>query len=402
MNRIALINYLVDERSAIRYLEISAHNKQNTFDYIHCSYKISSFPNSSDDLFKQNQDKFDIIFIDGIHTAEQTLRDIENACQCLSKNGVIIIHDCMPPDAWHQREPGEFNEGENWNGTVWKAVLSVFNNTTYKCTLLDSDWGCGIIDTAHTQIPVSRQFPEKMDYEIHYPWLLDYKKSVSGYFRDQVKVFYHLACMGNWEEVFEEQLIQLASSGFKEINLSILGTEENLHKANLIYEKLNIKTFIIFHSPDLRYFEAPALLGIEEYARRVNGYVLYLHSKGVSNPEDKTKTKWRRLMMRELLENWESCVLKLPHYDAIGVNWRDMRPTSHFCGNFWYASTRYLRKLADFNIYYDNPLYKMWDRINDKRLGCEFWIGSGREEPRVLSLVCRNVDFCNHNFWKDK
>ena len=385
------------------------HSEELSFIHIRCMHKVhiaigstSSEEKAYETFLKQNNDKFNLIFIDGIHTEDQVLNDIAIAYKCLVAGGIIIIHDCLPPDAWHQRELEDYHEGENWNGTTWKAALRIFNQSQHKCSIIDTDWGCGIIDTSRDQAPANRDLPETLNYELHFKWLLEHKISVAAYLREQVKVFYHLACMGNWQEVFREQMLQLKYSGFQDVNLTVLGTTEDFQAVNSIYSKLNIKTNIIFHAPDLHYFETPALLAIEKYAREKDGYVLYLHSKGVSNPEDKTKIKWRRLMMRELLEKWESCVLNLPHYDAIGVNWRDMRPTSHFCGNFWYASTRYLRKLADFNIYYDNPLYSMWDRINDKRLGCEFWIGSGRDEPRVLSLVCRNVDFCNHNFWKDK
>lgn len=402
MNHTGLINYLIYQRKAKRYLEISVHDKQQNFTHVLCSHKVSTAPATSVESFIHTGEEFDLIYIDGIHTEEQALKDIENAHRCLAKDGIIIIHDCMPPDAWHQREPEEFREGENWNGTVWKATLRIFNNSAAMCSLLDTDWGCGIIDKKQTQVPKCRPLPGNLDYDVHYPWLLEYKKSVAVYLREDVKVFYHLACIGNWQEVFNEQARQLYKNGFQQANITVLGTAEDIQTINLICEEQNIRSCIVFHAPDPNHFETPALLAIEEYARQTDGFVLYLHSKGVSSSADETKKKWRRLMMYELVENWEQCMLQLPHYDAVGVNWRDMPPTSHFCGNFWYASTSYLRTLADFRVYYNNPRYRIWDRINDKRLGCEFWISSGKSKPRVLSLFCRNVDFCNHYYWKDK
>ena len=107
-------------------------------------------------------------------------------------------------------------------------------------------------------------------------------------------------------------------------------------------------------------------------------------------------------MMRELVEQSEHCLSQLPHYDIIGVNWRDLPPVPHFCGNFWYASTQYLRTLADFDHYYEHPRYQIRDTIDSKRLGCEFWIGSRAQAPQLLSLAYRNVDFCNPAFWYDK
>lgn len=402
MDKTRLINFFIDHRNANQYLEVSSHENEANFAHIRCTSKATTFPISSDAFFQGNTKKFDLIFIDGIHTEEQAMQDIRNAFASLAENGLIVLHDCMPPDAWHQRSREEYKKGENWTGTVWKAALRTFNETAYKCTLIDMDWGCGVIDTAHVQVPRCRALPENLDYEHHYPWLLEYKKSVAEYLREWVAVFYHLACMGNWQDVFTEQMTLLRQNGFTQINLTVLGREEDVSWSVHTCDELHMTVNVLFRDPDLTFFERPAMYAIEEYARKNEGYILYLHSKGVSNPGDSTKAKWRRLMMRELVQNWEGCMLQLQWYDAIGVNWRDQPPTSHFCGNFWYASTRHLRKLTEFRHYYDHPRYRIWDAINSKRLGCEFWISSGKQPPKVLSLFCRNVDFCNHGYWNDK
>ena len=409
MNRTELINYLIERRGGRRYLEIGVYDEQHNFAHVRCAHKVgvdvrpvTTFQGSSDQFFAQNREEFDVVFIDGLHTEDQVLADCSNALRCLAPGGCVVLHDCMPPDSWHQRGPEEFREGENWNGLVWKAALRLFNQSSHMCTLLDTDWGCSVIDTAQSQTPLRRELPSELDYERHFALLLEYNTSVAAYLRGQVKVFYHLACMGDWRPVFSEQMRQLAGNGFREINLTLLGTPGDIRAAEALCAELNINARLIFRAPELTHFEMPALLAVEEYARQNNGHVLYLHSKGVSNPADPVKAKWRHLMMRELVENWESCVPQLPHYDVVGVNWRDMPPISHFSGNFWYASARYLRTLPDFADYYEHPRYQIWDPINDKRLGCEFWIGSGREAPRVLSLACRNVDFCNWDYWKDK
>ncbi|MBE7169297.1 MAG: class I SAM-dependent methyltransferase [Williamsia sp.] len=406
-DRTHLLNFLIQQRNARRYLEISMHADRESFAQIHCARKKkieASGPHLSaaTKFFNQTRDKFDVVFIDGVHTEEQVLLDARWAFACLAPNGIIVLHDCMPPDAWHQREQDAYREGENWNGTAWKAALRIFNHTKYRCTLVDTDWGCGVIDTGQRQQRKKLRLPASLEYDMHYPWLLEYRKTWAAYLREWVQVFYHLACMGNWQQVFEEQMVQLGQNGFYHINLTVLGTSEEVGTAIRICRRSSVEPTLVFQAEELDQFERPTLLAIEAYAKENGGYVLYLHSKGVSNPADTTKTKWRRLMMRELVEKWESCLLQLPCYDVTGVNWREMPPTSHFCGNFWYASTRYLRKLADFTHYYDHPRYQFWDRIEYKRLGCEFWISSGREAPNVLSLYCRNVDFCNHAYWKDK
>lgn len=393
-----------------RYLEIGFTGDEYNFRRINCAHKQrlevtchdENSTGNDDTFFREQQEKFDLVFIDGIHTEDQVTKDIRNALSCLNTGGIIILHDCMPPDEWHQREYETYKEGESWNGSVWKAALRYFNSSVHKCILLDTDWGCGIIDTSYTQVPACDVLPGELQYKIHYPLLLQYKLSTGVFLQEYVKVFYHLACMGNWKEVFREQMQQLYQYGFQWVDITLLGGNPELEFVKSYTAQIRLKTTILFSRNDITQFEKPALTAIQEYAASCNGYVLYLHSKGVSNPGDETKRKWRELMMRELVQNSGHCKKELGSYDLIGVNWRDMPPVSHFCGNFWYASTNYLRRLPDFNYYYNNPRYRIWDQVNSKRLGCEFWIGSRYEKAKILSLVYRNEDFCNAEFWKNK
>jgi predicted O-methyltransferase YrrM len=43
-----------------------------------------------------SDEKFDVIVLDGLHTFEQTLRDLLNSEAYLKPNGVVIIDDVMP------------------------------------------------------------------------------------------------------------------------------------------------------------------------------------------------------------------------------------------------------------------------------------------------------------------
>jgi hypothetical protein len=109
---------------------------------------------------------------------------------------------------------------------------------------------------------------------------------------------------------------------------------------------------------------------------RHGGYVPDFDSKGVSAPDSGWKGAWRKLMMDELAVKWDAVLPPLSDYDAIGVSWREMGSISHFCGNFWHASIAYVRKLAPFRDCYEHPPHAIYDAVSDKRLGCEFWIGS--------------------------
>jgi hypothetical protein len=56
------------------------------------------FQTTSDAYFgtENNGAKFDLIFVDGLHTFDQTLRDLLNAIQCLTTGGVIVVDDILP------------------------------------------------------------------------------------------------------------------------------------------------------------------------------------------------------------------------------------------------------------------------------------------------------------------
>jgi len=153
MTKTDLINILIRQRDYRTYLELTVYDDQANFFHVRADIKKRSFPLSSDDFFEKNEERFDLILIDGIHTEDQVLKDYMYAFNFLSKEGVIIFHDCMPPDAWHQRGFNDYRQGENWNGQVWKAVLRIFNESHYKCTLIDTDWGCGILVLVKPKIP---------------------------------------------------------------------------------------------------------------------------------------------------------------------------------------------------------------------------------------------------------
>ena len=107
---------------------------------------------TSDEFFKNNKKNFDIIFLDGLHTYEQTIKDIDNSLNYLKEKGVIIIHDCLPKKIWNQIVPRVYG---HWNGDVWKAI--VHSRTydyadTYTCI---ADHGLGIIFKRKNKNPLS-------------------------------------------------------------------------------------------------------------------------------------------------------------------------------------------------------------------------------------------------------
>lgn len=139
MNKSIIINNLIDEKKYISYLEIGTQHKCN-FNNIKCKYKICVDPArrsdvnydynmTSDEFFNQNKEKFDIIFIDGLHTADQVEKDIINSLNILNENGSIIVHDTNPPTEFHQLSDPKSSQQTPakscWAGTVWKTIYKL-------------------------------------------------------------------------------------------------------------------------------------------------------------------------------------------------------------------------------------------------------------------------------------
>jgi hypothetical protein len=92
--------------------------------------------------------KFDTIFIDGLHLAEQVDRDVKNALDFIKDDGFVVMHDCNPPTEWHAREDSiciHTPAVRHWNGTTWKAFLKWRCNESVQSCCIDADWGVGII-----------------------------------------------------------------------------------------------------------------------------------------------------------------------------------------------------------------------------------------------------------------
>ncbi len=146
--RYEIINNIIKYKNYKDYLEIGCFNDEN-FNKIKIENKIGVDPVSggnirktSDEYFKSNKNLFDIIFIDGLHHYEQVHRDVINSLNVLKKDGIILVHDCLPLKARDQMIP---RSHEKWNGDVWKSIVEFrthSNLDTYVCL---ADEGIGLI-----------------------------------------------------------------------------------------------------------------------------------------------------------------------------------------------------------------------------------------------------------------
>lgn len=183
-NRTALIKYLFEKKKFKSYLEIGHGQGHNwsKMGFIQNKKCVDPFTGplevirkTSDAFFLENKETYDLIFIDGDHSAEQVYKDIVNSLKVLNAGGIILTHDNCPPEKIH----------ENYEacGTSWRTIPLLRIRDDLDICVLNSDLGIGVIrkkensnkfnvkedDLIYTAINQDKSSP---DFSIfHYEWL---------------------------------------------------------------------------------------------------------------------------------------------------------------------------------------------------------------------------------------
>lgn len=188
MKRYEVINWLIENMGYKKYLEIGVDDPELCFNKVICEKKTGVDPYedklgthqwtedqkqemidkvdgelkmmTSDDFFASlTRNKFDLIFIDGLHKEEQVDKDIENALKHLSKNGVIMLHDTLPKNEMECMPEPEF--GQPWTGTVFRSFwkLRQFRSDLDLFTL-DFETGLSFVRPGVNQIYSDPKFPD--------------------------------------------------------------------------------------------------------------------------------------------------------------------------------------------------------------------------------------------------
>ena len=147
-SRLEIVQNIIEKKNLKKYLEIGCFDDE-LFNYVKCEKKVGVDPVSggtiratSDQFFRDNKEKFDCVFIDGLHEYQQVKKDIVNSLNFLNEDGVILLHDCLPNNYYEQATP---RCQWIWNGDVWKAIVecrSIKDIDVYTCY---ADYGIGII-----------------------------------------------------------------------------------------------------------------------------------------------------------------------------------------------------------------------------------------------------------------
>ena len=277
MNRISIINSLIEKHKYKTYLEIGVRNPDDCLNHINCDLKHGvdpgvegdypvTFNMTSDEFFKINKLTYDIIFIDGLHIDEQVERDIINSLSILNKNGSIVLHDCNPPQIFHAREDyGDYSTpaGGYWNGTTWKAIVKVRSeiNDIYT-SVVDTDWGVGIIQKSETPNKIINdnlfysynKFSQNRKYYLN---LISPNKFISQYINEGFGEKKGLTWLAKYDDYSSMGILsQKILENLKDVNVAckeIIGKTETENKLvhNLLKKPINHDIGIMFSYPDM-------------------------------------------------------------------------------------------------------------------------------------------------------
>jgi hypothetical protein len=145
--RYDLINYFIERYGYRSYLEIGCQDDK-CFSRMECGHKVGIDPNrggtlkiTSDNFFKINREKFDLIFVDGCHWNEVAYRDVINSLNFLTRDGLIVMHDCNPLTANSCLRGGPLSI----HGDCWKALVMLKMRKDLEIVTSEIDCGCAVI-----------------------------------------------------------------------------------------------------------------------------------------------------------------------------------------------------------------------------------------------------------------
>jgi len=139
------------------------------------------FEMTSDEFFvreakRLNRKKIDLAFVDGLHTYEQSYRDVLNCLLYLRAGGVILLHDCHPTSESMAYPAPSYGDAaaaklagwtKEWCGDVWKTIVYLRScHLQLNVFVLDCDYGVGVITRGEPEsvLPYSPEDIRQMDY----------------------------------------------------------------------------------------------------------------------------------------------------------------------------------------------------------------------------------------------
>lgn len=138
---------------------------------------------STDQFFDQNNDKFDLIYIDADHEYSQVIKDYNNSIDCIVEDGIVFLHDLYPPNEEHTQPQLCYNSYK---------ILNYFIENNYDILVNKDDFGsCAVFSSKKIDLSkfnhdiTYKQFTEKFADDINLlisydDFLKKYKKRIKN------------------------------------------------------------------------------------------------------------------------------------------------------------------------------------------------------------------------------
>ena len=189
--------------------------------------------------------------------------------------------------------------------------------------------------------------------------------------------FMHIYAVNDYKKIVEDQVRRIYDSGLiqhvSRIYYCVVGPEPYIIEES--------KYCLLDCSNNMSDHEIFTLHHIHKIAKNTekNFKLFYIHTKGVTRPEEKALQDWRELMEYFCLNQWQYALEALDVGDTAGINIRyygKVAKRFHYSGNFWWANSHYIKTLPHLSKEGYGREVNRWDG--------EFWIGDGN--GRMVSL----------------
>lgn len=164
-----------------------------------------------------------------------------------------------------------------------------------------------------------------------------------------IKIFYTLYAINDWEKIFTRHLFHISNSGLlKNTNKFIIHCFPRVDNLKKIIDKYNLYNNIEVIFEKDNFYEYPALVDL---LTSYSDYNLYLHSKGSSILNTSTYKPishiWNKYMTYFNVLCWKYCIfcLNMLDLDTIGVD----KWSSQYSGNFFWTTGNHIKRLIAAN-----------------------------------------------------
>lgn len=192
-------------------------------------------------------------------------------------------------------------------------------------------------------------------------------------------VFYHAALMHGWEPIVAEQMALFGHVGLIEIKGFVLSScTADRDRFLDVAGHYGVRVDVVGESHEFRLCEGPTLAAAHTWAKEnTAAAVFYVHTKGASEPANPHKQKWRRVMARYVVGDWQDNLKRLEVADMVGCAWQHLCDFPHWCGNFWAARADWLAHLPTPDEHRHSRPDFLWSGAHSwrDRIFAETWVG---------------------------